>query len=105
LQNVHDRLFDLFVRLIQTDHEIHNFFCSNHHIYRNSMLRVVETQDYNTLFDTVKDLREAMKWLMKTNLLTQFFLTSKCLEWFSSAKTTKKIITDTTEWAHNTSSS
>jgi hypothetical protein len=80
-------------------------FCSNHHIYRDSMLRVVETQNYSTLLDTAKDLREAVKWLMKTNLLTQFFLASKCLEWFSSAKTTKRVITDTTEWTHDTSSS
>jgi NAD(P)-dependent dehydrogenase (short-subunit alcohol dehydrogenase family) len=79
-------------------------FCSNHHIYRDSMLRVVETQNYSMLFDTAKDLREAVRWLMKTNLLTQFFLASKCLEWFSSAKTAKRIITNTTEWAHNTSS-
>jgi hypothetical protein len=80
-------------------------FCSNHHIYRDSMLRVVETQNYNTLLNTTKDLREAVKWLMKTNLLTQFFLASKCLEWFSSVKTTKRIITNTTENTHNMSSS
>jgi hypothetical protein len=80
------------------------FFCSNYHIYRNNMLRVVETQNYNTLLDTAKDLREAMKWLMKTNLLTQFFLASKRLEWFSSIKTTKRIITDTTKSTHNMSS-
>jgi hypothetical protein len=78
-------------------------FCSNHYIYRDSILRVVETQNYNTLFDTIKDFREAVRWLMKTNLLTQFFLTSKCFEWFSSIKTTKRIITDTTKWTHNTS--
>jgi hypothetical protein len=78
-------------------------FCSNHHIYRNNMLRVVETQNYNTLLNTAKDLRKAMKWLMKTNLLTQFFLASKRLEWFSSAKTTKRIITDTTKSTHNMS--
>ncbi len=78
------------------------YFCSNHHIYKDSMLRVVETQNYSTLFDTAKDFKEAMKWLIKTNLLTQFFLISKCLEWFFSIKTTKKIITDTTKWAHNT---
>ncbi len=80
------------------------FFCSNYHIYRDSMLRVVETQNYNTHLDTIKDFRKTVKWLMKTNLLTQFFLASKCLEWFSSIKTTKRIITNTTEWAHNTSS-
>jgi NAD(P)-dependent dehydrogenase (short-subunit alcohol dehydrogenase family) len=78
-------------------------FCSNHHIYKNSMLRVVETQNYNMLFDTVKDFKKAVKWLMKTNLLTQFFLISKCLEWFSSIKTAKRVITNTTKWAHNTS--
>jgi hypothetical protein len=80
------------------------FYCSNHHIYKDNMLRVVETQNYNTFFDTIKDFKKAIKWLMKTNLLTQFFLTSKCLEWFSSIKTTKKIITNTTEWFQNTSS-
>jgi NAD(P)-dependent dehydrogenase (short-subunit alcohol dehydrogenase family) len=80
-------------------------FCSNHYIYKDNMLRVVETQNYNTFFDTAKNLKEAMKWLMKTNLLTQFFLTSKCLEWFSLVKTTKKVITNTTKWAHNTSNS
>jgi hypothetical protein len=37
------------------------FFCSNHHIYRNSMLRVVETQNYSTLLDTAKDLKKAMR--------------------------------------------
>jgi NAD(P)-dependent dehydrogenase (short-subunit alcohol dehydrogenase family) len=81
------------------------FFCSNHHIYRNNMLRVVETQNYNTLFDTIKDFKKAVKWLMKTNLLTQFFLTSKCLEWFSSIKTAKRIIINTSNWAHHTSNS
>jgi hypothetical protein len=55
-------------------------FCSNHHIYRDNMLRVVETQNYSTLLNTAKDLKKAVKWLMKTNLLTQFFLASKCLE-------------------------
>jgi hypothetical protein len=80
-------------------------FCSNHHIYRNSMLRVVETQNYNTLLNTAKNLRKAVRWLMKTNLLTQFFLASKCLEWFSSTKTTKRIITDTTKSTHNMSNS
>jgi hypothetical protein len=79
------------------------FFRSNHHIYKNNMLRVVETQNYNTFLDTIKDLRKTMKWLMKTNLLTQFFLISKCLEWFSSIKTTKRIITNTTESTHNMS--
>jgi transposase len=78
-------------------------FCSNHHIYRDNMLRVVETQNYSTLLNTAKDLRKIMKWLMKTNLLTQFFLISKCLEWFSSTKTTKRIITNTTENTHNMS--
>jgi hypothetical protein len=78
-------------------------FCSNHHIYRDNMLRVVETQNYNTLLNTAKDLKKAVKWLMKTNLLTQFFLTSKCLESFSSIKTTKRIITDTTKWTHKMS--
>jgi hypothetical protein len=73
------------------------FFCSNHHIYRNSMLRVVETQNYNTLLDIVKDFKKAVKWLMKTNLLTQFSLTSKCLEWFSSVKTTKRVIINTSK--------
>jgi hypothetical protein len=80
-------------------------FCSNHHIYKNNMLRVVETQNYSRLLNTTKDLRKTMKWLMKTNLLTQFFLASKYLEWFSSIKTTKRVITDTTESTHNMSSS
>jgi hypothetical protein len=78
-------------------------FCLNYHICKDNMLRVVERQIYNTLFDTIKDFRKAVKWLMKMNLLTQFFLTLKCLEWFSSVKTTKRIFIDTTEWAHNTS--
>ncbi len=81
------------------------FFCSNHHIYKDNMLHVVETQNYSTFLNTTKDLKKAIKWLMKTNLLTQFFLTSKCLEWFSSAKTTKRIITNTTKNTHNMSSS
>jgi hypothetical protein len=80
-------------------------FCLNHHIYRDNMLRVVETQNYSTFLNTAKDFRKAMRWLMKTNLLTQFFLTSKCLDWFSSVKTTKKIITNTTKSTHNMSSS
>jgi hypothetical protein len=79
------------------------FFCSNHHIYRDNMLRVVETQNYSTLLNTAKNLTETVRWLMKTNLLTQFFLISKCLEWFSSVKTIKRIITDTTENTHNMS--
>ncbi len=78
-------------------------FCLNHYIYKNNMLRVVETQNYSTFLNTVKDLKKAIKWLMKTNLLTQFFLASKCLEWFSSVKTTKRIITDTTKCTHNMS--
>jgi hypothetical protein len=81
------------------------FFCSNHRIYRNNMLRVVETQNYNTLFDIVKDLKKIMKWLMKTNLLMQFCLASKCLEWFSLIKTAKKIIINTSKWTQNTSNS
>jgi hypothetical protein len=80
-------------------------FCSNHHIYRDSMLRVVETQNYNTFLNTTKDFKKAVKWLMKTNLLTQFFLISKCLEWFSSVKTTKRVITNTTKNTHNMSNS
>jgi hypothetical protein len=80
-------------------------FCLNHHIYKNNMLRVVETQNYSTLLDTAKELKKAVRWLMKTNLLTQFFLISKRFKWFSSAKTAKRIITNITEWAHNTSSS
>jgi hypothetical protein len=80
------------------------FFCLNHHIYKKSMLRAVETQNYNTFLDTFKNLKKAVKWLMKTNLLTQVFLVSKCLEWFSSVKTTKRVIINTAEWAHDTSS-
>ncbi len=37
------------------------FYCSNHHIYRDNMLRVVETQNYNTLLNTTKDLKKAMR--------------------------------------------
>jgi hypothetical protein len=80
------------------------FFYSNHHIYKNNMLRVVETQNYNTLFDTIKDLKKAVKWLMKTNILTQFSLTLKCLEIFSLIKTAKKLIINTAKSAYNTSS-
>jgi hypothetical protein len=36
-------------------------FCSNYHIYKNNMLRVVETQNYNTFLNTTKDLRKAVK--------------------------------------------
>jgi hypothetical protein len=81
------------------------FFCSNYHIYKDNMLRVVETQNYNTFLNTTKDFKKAVRWLMKTNLLMQFFLTSKCLEWFSSVKTTKRIITNTTKSTHYMSSS
>jgi DNA primase len=104
-QNTHVRLFDLLVQLIWqiTKHVI--LFCLNHHIYRDNMLRVVETQNHSTFLDTAKDRKKTVRWLMKSNLLTQFSLTSECLEWFSSVKTAKSVINDSLNSTHNTSSS
>ncbi len=65
-------------------------FCSNHHIYRDNMLRVVETQNYNTLLDTIKDFKKEVRWLMKTNLLTQFFLASNVSNDFLQLKQQKE---------------
>ena len=67
-------------------------FCSNHSTYRSSMLRAVETLNFSMLLDTAKDLKSVIRWLMKTNLFSQFSLATKCLEWFFSARTTKRMI-------------
>ncbi len=57
-------------------------FCFEHNHTRESMLFVVKTHDFCQLFEVLKILKIITKWLMNTDLLTQFSLARKCLEWF-----------------------
>jgi hypothetical protein len=56
------------------------FFCSNYRTHRESMLKVVETFNFDTMLNTVKELKTMIKWMMKINLLAQFSLAIECLE-------------------------
>jgi hypothetical protein len=61
------------------------FFYFNHHRTRENMLFVVETQNLRHLLNINKKIKAITRWLMKTNILAQFSLAIKCLEWFRSA--------------------
>jgi hypothetical protein len=67
------------------------FFCSTYKKTRESMLRVVETHDFRQLLERLKVLRIVMKWLMRTDLFSQFSLTIDCLEWFRSIMKAKRV--------------
>jgi hypothetical protein len=69
------------------------FFCLEHNHTRESMLFVVKTHDFRQLFEVLKTLRIITRWLMNTNLLTQFSLARKCLEWFRSIVWAKRVHT------------
>jgi hypothetical protein len=58
------------------------FFCFKHNHTRKNMFFVVKTHDFRQLLEMFKALSIITKWLMNTDLLTQFSLTRKCLEWF-----------------------
>jgi hypothetical protein len=55
-------------------------FCSTYRKTRESMLRVVETHDFDQLFEKLKVLRIVTRWLMRTDLFLQFSLAVECLE-------------------------
>ncbi len=79
-------------------------FCFEHNHTRESMLFVVKMHDFRQLFEVLKTLKIITKWLMNTDLLTQFSLTRKCLEWFRSIVWAKRVHT-TSSWKHTISSS
>ncbi len=56
------------------------FFCMNRTTNRQSMFRVDETTNLRKLLNIEKRLKTSTNWLMKINLLTQFFLSKKCLK-------------------------
>jgi hypothetical protein len=69
------------------------FFCFNHNRTRENMLLVAKTQNLRRLLNINKKVRMMTRWLMKTNILAQFSLTIKCLEWFRSAMWAKRMHT------------
>ncbi len=79
-------------------------FCSAYSDTRESMLRVADTHDFRQLFDELKILRIVTRWLMKTDLLSQFSLIIECLEWFRSIMRAKRMHKDSS-CAHISSSS
>jgi hypothetical protein len=68
-------------------------FCFEHNHTRENMLFVVKTHDFRQLLEVFKALRIITKWLMNTDLLTQFLLTRECLEWFRSVVWAKRVHT------------
>ncbi len=66
-------------------------FCSAYNDIRESMLHVVETHNFRQFLDESKCLKIVTRWLMKTDLLTQFSLAIECLEWFRSIKWVKRV--------------
>jgi hypothetical protein len=73
------------------------FFCFNHNCTRENMLLVVETQNLRRLLNINKEVKMMTRWLMKTNIFTQFSLTIECLEWFRSIMWAKRMHTKSTE--------
>jgi hypothetical protein len=55
-------------------------FCMNRAINKQRMFRIDETMNLRKLLNIEKKLKTSINWLMRVNLLTQFFLTRKCLE-------------------------
>jgi hypothetical protein len=76
------------------------FFCLNHNRTREDMLLVVETQNLRRLLNINKRVRMMTRWLMKTDILTQFSLAIECLEWFRSAVWAKRVHTELTDKSH-----
>jgi hypothetical protein len=58
-------------------------FCANWFERRQHMLREERTTNMRRLFNSKKKLKAAVNWLMKINLLTQFSLIRKYLDWIS----------------------
>jgi hypothetical protein len=76
------------------------FFCLNHNRTRESMLFVVETQNLRHLLNINKNVKTISRWLMKTNIFTQFSLMIECLEWFNSIMWAKRMHTKSTKRSH-----
>ncbi len=55
-------------------------FCMNRATNKQRMFKVDETTNLRKLLNIEKRLKTSINWLMKINLLTQFFLTKKCLK-------------------------
>jgi hypothetical protein len=72
------------------------FFCFNHSRTRENMLLVAKTQNLRRLLNINKKVKIMTRWLM-TNILAQFSLTIKCLEWFRSIMWAKRMHTELTK--------
>ncbi len=72
-------------------------FCFNHSRTRESMLLVLETQNLRRLLNINKEVKMMTRWLMKTNIFTQFSLTIECFEWFRSVMWAKRMHTKSTK--------
>jgi hypothetical protein len=72
-------------------------FCFNHNRTRESMLFVVETQNFRRLLNINKRVKVMTRWLMKTDILAQFSLTIECLEWFRSIMLAKRMHTKSSD--------
>jgi hypothetical protein len=55
-------------------------FCMNRTTNRQRMFKVDETTNLRKLLNIEKRLKTSINWLMKINLLTQFFLIKECLK-------------------------
>ncbi len=55
-------------------------FCMNRTTNKQRMFRVDETTNLRKLLNIEKKLKTSINWLMKINLLTQFFLIKECLK-------------------------
>jgi hypothetical protein len=56
------------------------FFCMNRTINKQRMFKIDETINLRKLLNIEKRFKTSINWLMKINLLIQFFLTKKCLK-------------------------
>jgi hypothetical protein len=72
-------------------------FYFNHNRTCESMLFVVEMQNLRRLLNINKEVRVMTKWLMKTDIFTQFSLTIECLEWFRSIMWAKRMHTESSK--------
>ncbi len=68
-------------------------FCLEYNHTRKIMLFVVETHDFRQLLEVLRILKIITRWLMNTNLLTQFSLARECFEWFRSIVWAKRVHT------------
>ncbi len=55
-------------------------FCMNKTINRQRMFKIDEITNFRKLLNIEKKFKTSINWLMKINLLTQVFLTKKCLK-------------------------